>query len=89
MKKKAVTTEEKVIVIPKNVNPIPSRVAASILQCSMGHVRWLRRNGRLKSWKLSGRYTMLDRKEVEALAKAKAKQETRLGAPSKGFQPDT
>ena len=82
----------KIISVPDGVAAIPSRAAATILNCSMGHIRWLRRAGKLRSWKLGDRYTMLDRKEVETLAKAyeKARKEGRkLGAPSKGFSPDT
>lgn len=82
----------KIVTVPDGVTPIPSRTAATILNCSMGHVRWLRRTGKLKSWKLGDRYAMLDLKEVEALAKAyeKARKEGRkLGAPARGFSPDT
>ena len=92
MAKQAKKTVEKIVKIPDSVTPIPSRAAADILQCSMGHIRWLRRNGKLKSWKLGNRYTMLDLKEVEALAKTAAKARTegrKLGAPSRGFSPDT
>ena len=82
----------KIVSVPDGVAAIPSRAAATILNCSMGHIRWLRQAGRLKSWKLGDRYTMLDRKEVETLAKTyeKVRKEGRkLGAPSRGFSPDT
>lgn len=82
----------KVVKIPDGVTPIPSRTAATVLNCSMGHIRWLRRTGKLKSWKLGERYAMLDLAEVQALAKsyeAARKQGKKLGAPSQGFSPDT
>lgn len=91
-KAKTMKTIEKIVKIPDAVTPIPSRTAADLLKCSMGHVRWLRRNGKLKSWKTGSRYSMLDLNEVKALAKTSARARTegrKLGAPSRGFSPDT
>jgi hypothetical protein len=78
--------------IPPTVQPIPARQAAAMLQCSMGHIRWLRRTGRLKGWIMGGRFAMLDYHEVKALARERAKalkEGRKLGAPSRGFSPDT
>ena len=86
------STKEKIVSIPKGVTPISSRVAASMLQCSMGHIRWLRAKGHLRSWKIGSRYAMLDRDEVTAMAKrnqALAKKGSKVGAPAGGFKPDT
>lgn len=85
-------TAEKPIQIPPSVKPISTRAAAAMLQCSMGHVRWLRRTGRLKSWLISGRFAMVDYNEVRALAAEQAKALKtghKRGAPSRGFSPDT
>lgn len=86
------TAEEKIIKIPPGVNPISARAAANILQCSMGHVRWLRHQKVLKSWQMTPRMTVLDLEEVQKYAKQQAvaaKQGTRIGRPNAGFSPDT
>lgn len=91
-RKKTATMKKQLQPIPEGVTPIPARTAATILNCSMGHIRWLRRNGKLKGWAAGSRFAMLDLDEVQALAKAyeKARQEGRkTGAPSRGFSPDT
>jgi hypothetical protein len=86
------TEEEKIVRVPPGVNPISARAAASILQCSMGHVRWLRQQKVLKSWQLTKRLTVLDMAEVREYAKKQtsaAKAGRRIGRPSEGFSPDT
>ena len=85
-------TTEAIVKIPPGVNPISSRAAADILQCSMGHVRWLRHQKVLKSWQMTPRMTVLDLEEVREYAKKQTsagRVGKRLGRPNAGFSPDT
>lgn len=84
--------EKAVMKVPSGIQTISSRQAALMLECSMGHVRYLRRSGRLKGWAVGGRFTMLDYGEVKSLARESdraRKDGTKRGAPSRGFSPDT
>ena len=59
----------KVVELPQGMVPITSRVAAEILDCSMGHVRNLALKSRLKSWKIGARSIVFDLSEVKVYKK--------------------
>jgi excisionase family DNA binding protein len=80
----------KVVELPKGVTPITSRVAAEILDCSMGHVRNLALNEKLRSWKIGARSVIFDLEEVKAYRKSMVqwRKEGHRGKAPGGFKPD-
>jgi len=56
-----------------------------VLNCSMGHVRYLRRIGVLKGEELSSRFVVFDEKQVRKVKREREKS----GHYGRGFSPDT
>jgi excisionase family DNA binding protein len=77
--------------IPVGVEAISTRVAAQRLGCTQANVRKLVREGRIHSWLLSRRLSVVDRREVNAFAERQEDRRRRgvgKGPAPKGFKPD-
>jgi len=64
---------------------LTTRQVAMVLNCSMGHVRYLRRIGVLKGEELSSRFVVFDEKQVRKVKREREKS----GHYGRGFSPDT
>lgn len=78
----------KIVQLPPDITPITSRVAAEILDCSMGHVRNLALKSRLKSWKMGARSVVFDLVEVKNYKKVmeQYRKDGHRGKTPGGFQ---
>ena len=77
--------------IPNGVEAISTRVAAQRLRCTQANVRKLVREGKIHSWLLSRRLSVVDRREVNAYAERQEDCRRRgvgRGPAPKGFKPD-
>ena len=77
--------------IPADIIAIGTRAAAQRLDCSRRHIRKLIHDQRIRSWLISSRVSIVDRREIEAYEAYQVNRRLagdRRGSLPQGFKPD-